>query len=52
MISSPVLANNQENKLHAFPVWVVDIQPLSRSIYMFYTISESLKRDLQPITTR
>jgi hypothetical protein len=51
-ISSPELANNQANKLHDFPVWVVDIQPLNRSIYMFYTISESLSWDLQPITAR
>ena len=39
IISSTELANNQENKLHAFPVWVVEVQPLSRSIYMLYTIS-------------
>jgi len=52
IISSPELANNQENKLHAIPVWVVDIQPLSLSIYMLYTISESLSWDLQPITAR
>lgn len=51
IISIPKLANNQE-KLHALPVWVVDIQPLSGSIYMLYTISESLSWDLQPITAR
>jgi hypothetical protein len=52
MIGSSEIANNEERKLHAFPMWVVDTQPLRRNIYMFHTISESLKRDLQPITAR
>jgi hypothetical protein len=52
MIGSSQIAYNQERMLHALPVWVVDTQPLRRNIYMLHTISESLKRDLQPITAR